>query len=468
MSDFNKLTYDRGQLDSLLASALDVDDGTIVVNEKGIITFINTAFAGVFKRRPSEMLGRHVLDAYINSEPSRLPVTLATGEPEIGNVHLLNGRYMVVNRCPVYDKGKIVGGLGKLVYNDLQQFKKIYSKVNNHPGVVSGPAHPSVKYDLNSITGRSPQILRLKECIKRVAVHNSTVLIRGECGTGKELVAQAIHDASLRRANLFVKLNCAAIPEHLLESELFGYEEGAFTGARKGGKKGKFELAHRGTIFLDEIGEMSFGMQAKLLRVLQEMEIEPLGGQHTKSVDVRVVAATNANLEELVSQGKFREDLYFRLKVVSLTIPPLRERKEDIKLLVEHFVKKYNDFFSLNIEKVSPEVIDYFAGYYWPGNVRELENVLEAAFNFVEGNVLTFDKIAELCPQMIDIEYGEEKAAESIVNKHSLDKMKESAEKKMILQALAECNGNKAKAAQVLGFSRPGLYKKLVKYNINL
>jgi transcriptional regulator with PAS, ATPase and Fis domain len=282
------------------------------------------------------------------------------------------------------------------------------------------------------------------------------VLITGESGTGKEVFANVIHEMSNRRDNNFIKINCAAIPENILESELFGYEDGAFTGARRGGKIGKFELADQGTIFLDEIGDMSFDMQAKLLRVLQEKEIERVGGNTVKKINVRIIAATNQNLQEKIKRGEFREDLYYRLNVIALELPPLRERVEDIPLLCEYFLKKYNDKFGIYIEKIDDEAMDCLKKYSWPGNIRELENAIERAYNLIDGNVIKLKHLPE-----------------KIVSNNrplcvgSLNKTLNEIEKQRIIDALKASGGNKSKAAKMLGINRAGLYQKLKKHGIN-
>ena len=222
---------------------------------------------------------------------------------------------------------------------------------------------------------------------------NSTVLITGESGTGKEMFAKAIHYASPREDKPFITVNCGAIPENLLESELFGYEKGAFTGASEKGKEGKFELADGGTIFLDEIGDMPLHLQVKILHVLQNMRFDRVGGSKSIIVDVRVIAATNKDLEKLIEEGSFREDLYYRLSVIPLSIPPLRERKDDIKQLMYHFLKKYNSFMNKKIERFSPEVEEIYTNHDWPGNVRELENAVEYGANMAFGNVIGIDEV---------------------------------------------------------------------------
>ncbi|MGB9803049.1 sigma-54 interaction domain-containing protein [Desulfofundulus sp.] len=328
-------------------------------------------------------------------------------------------------------------------------------------------------YTVDHIVGLSPQMLDLKETLLKVAPRNSSVLITGESGTGKELFARALHAASLRRSGPFVKINCAAIPDTLVEAELFGYEEGAFTGSRRGGRAGKLELAHRGTVFLDEVAELSCTMQAKLLRFLQEREIQKLGSTRTILVDVRVIAATNVNLEQLVKYKKFRDDLFYRLNVVNLHIPPLRERKEDIPLLVDTFIQKFNHSFGAGITGVAPEVMNAFLQYPWPGNVRELENCLERAFNLVDKEEIIQPEHlpAHLGALAVERQLCDEKgllghAAVAFKQGRTLAQIMEDVEKAVVLQALYESKGNKARAAQLLGISRPGLYKKLIKYSL--
>jgi len=244
------------------------------------------------------------------------------------------------------------------------------------------------KYSLDQIIGNSAKIKKMKEMIVKAAQTKSTVLIFGETGTGKELVAHAIHQQSRRNYQPFVRVNCAAIPGELLESELFGYEEGAFTGAKRGGKVGKFELANFGTLLLDEINQMPLYMQSKLLRVIQEKEIERLGGNRPIEIDVRRIFTTNQNLAELVQQNKFREDLYYRINVVSIDIPPLRERIEDIPMLVRFFIAKINKELGLSISGIDKKVLKLFMAYDWPGNIRELENAIERAANLaLQGNL---------------------------------------------------------------------------------
>jgi len=310
-------------------------------------------------------------------------------------------------------------------------------------------------------------MLRIYDVIAKVARTTTTILITGETGTGKELIAQAIHRNSPRMDQPFIKINCAAIAETLLESELFGYEKGAFTGAVHR-KPGRFELAHQGTLFLDEVGDLPKDMQVKLLRVIQDQEFERVGGLRTIRVDVRLIAATNRNLSQAVKDGKFREDLFYRLNVVPIHLPPLRERKGDIEALVEHFIGKFNAKLGRNVRAVSPSVRDIFVSRYdWPGNIRELENLLERLVLFAKGDVITEEDL----PQ--EVRFAERRFHEqpSALEgpgsfKEVLRKRTEEIEKDMIVRVLEECGGNVSRAAQQLGLSRKGLQLKMIRYSL--
>jgi transcriptional regulator with PAS, ATPase and Fis domain len=303
----------------------------------------------------------------------------------------------------------------------------------------------------------------LTQVAGRIAQDNEVVILSaGATGTGVvEIGDYAIHNLSSRRQGPFVKVNCAAVPETLLESELFGYAEGAFTGARKEGKPGKFELANNGTIFLDEVADMSMAMQAKLLRVLQERELERVGGINSTRINVRVIAATNKNLYTLVKEHKFREDLYYRLNVVILNLPPLRERKEDIPVLCQVLLRRLNEQLGTKVNLIRPEVLSCFQNYHWPGNVRELENTLERAINFCEHDTITREHI----PQTIWLSAREGWEA---TPPNSLEKHLQEREKEAIIRALEDASGNKSKAAKSLKIHRSALYRKMLKYNIDL
>ncbi len=312
-------------------------------------------------------------------------------------------------------------------------------------------------YNIHGIVGQSEPILNLIEMVKRISTTDTTVLITGESGTGKSLVAKAIHFLSDRKDRPFVTINCAAIPETLLEAELFGYEKGAFTGAHSS-KKGKFELAQGGTIFLDEIGDMPQSLQAKLLRVLQDKEIERLGGERIIKVDVRIIAATNRDLTKLVKEGKFREDLYYRLNVVPLHIPPLRDRKEDIPLLVEHFLEKYNKKYSKSVS-VSPAVMEAFINYSWQGNIRELENTIERLVVMNDGVVEPKD----LPPHILLHRDQTEETVELDLPTQIME-----TEKERIINALEKTGYVKSRAAKLLGYTLRQLDYRIKKYGIEI
>jgi two-component system response regulator HydG len=315
------------------------------------------------------------------------------------------------------------------------------------------------RFDFSSIIGQSPAMKRLFETMALVAPSEATALIVGESGTGKELIANAIHQNSPRKDRPFIKVNCAALPETLLESELFGHEKGAFTGALAR-KQGRFQLADQSSIFLDEIAEMSPATQAKILRVLQERDFEPVGSTQTIKVDTRVIAATNKNLEEEIAAGHFRDDLYYRLNVVTLTVPPLRDRREDIPYLADFFLKQYAEKNRRLIKGFTPRAIDLLMRYEWPGNVRELENIIERGVIMSRGEVITPLEFPN------DLQKLDDELKDSHISLTPGRSLKE-VEKAMILRTLEETGGNRTHAAKILGISRRTLQLKLKEYGIN-
>lgn len=469
----------REELQNMVKSLgpfLDIaSDGLIIVDRHGIITLVNQPFADAVGTRAQDMIGKHVLQAYPNSKLSRLPVVMETGRPEIGEPHTLNGREVVVSRYPLFKDSKLIGAMGKILFRDVREVTLLANKLQaaaqrDKSATVS--KNCDFHYDVNNILGQSKVLRELKTTLMRVAERGSNVLLSGESGTGKELFAHAIHAGSKRRYGPFIKVNCAAIPEHLMESELFGYVEGAFTGARKEGQQGKFALAHQGTIFLDEISDMSISMQAKLLRVLQEKEVTPLGSATTHKIDVRVVAATNVSLEKLVRDGKFRKDLYYRLNIVSLAIPPLRDRAEDILLITKHLIDLFNIEFGLDIQGLETEAWDVIRSYDFPGNIRELRNVIESAFNLVMGPLIRRDDLPGYVLQAschLPVSASQNPAESDFsasIGKRPLTKIMDEIEKNLLEEAIRQSGGNKLQAASLLGISRPGLYKKLAKYQM--
>lgn len=438
------------------------NEAMIFIDEQGIIRIINQEYADFLGYQPEKLINRPIIDVV---PQTRLLEVLQTGEPHYGDIWTIRGKKLAVTRLPIFKNGKIIGVIGRTLFRDelplalefAKKIKHMESELASYRAELD--QQRQAKYNIDDIIGHTEKMLKLKEKIYKVAKTDSTILITGESGTGKELFAHAIHNASARRNRAFVRVNCTSIPTELLESELFGYDEGAFTGAKRGGKLGKFEIAHGGTIFLDEIGDMNQSMQAKLLRVLQEKEIERIGGTKPVSVDVRVIAATNRNLEEMIYTQQFREDLYYRLNVVLLHIPPLNKRKEDIKELIDYLIKKLNKRLGTAVSGLTEEALDLFIQYNWPGNVREMENFLEQAINLSEQNFL--------CPH--DFPVLEKRLKKQLAGAPAkqpvrpLQEVVRAAEKKAILNALSITNYNKKEAARLLGIHRSVLYRKLDK-----
>jgi DNA-binding NtrC family response regulator len=348
---------------------------------------------------------------------------------------------------------------------DLDEFKNVISKAIKTSNLNENELFiPPEEIERTGIIGTSKSILEIFDAIKRVAPTTTTIMITGETGTGKELVADAIHYNSPRKNNPLIKISCAAIAETLMESELFGYEKGAFTGAAIT-KPGKFELAHKGTLFLDEVAEIPHDMQVKLLRVIQEQEFERVGGLRTIKVDVRIITATNKNLLQQVKAGNFREDLYYRLNVFPIEVPPLRERKEDILPLVDYFMDKFNKKLDLSVD-VDSEVKEMLLRYEWPGNIRELENIIERMMLLAKDNIITFNEVPGEFKTAIDkiitapIDDGK-KPFKEYMRDHV-----ENVERQMIIKCLEESGGNVTNAAKKLGLSRKGLQLKMIKYNL--
>jgi two-component system, NtrC family, response regulator PilR len=316
------------------------------------------------------------------------------------------------------------------------------------------------QYGFGNIIGRSPSIVKVFELIKRVAELNVNVLIAGESGTGKELVARAIHYSGSRHENPFVPVNCGAIPEALMESELFGYKRGAFTGA-VADKKGLFEEAHSGTIFLDEIGDLPLHLQVKLLRVIEDKKIRPLGSTVTSEVDIRIIAATNKKLEEEVAESKFREDLFYRLNVIKIVLPPLRERRIDVSPLAIHFINKYSEEMVKDIRGISPKALETLENYHYPGNVRELENIIARCVALESSNVIRQETLPQLVTgkDYIDLDT-------SFSSSTSLDTLMSDVERKMIEKALKSTSGNKTEAAKLLGITLRSLRYRLAKHEL--
>jgi len=390
--------------------------------------------------------GMEVLQAYRKKSPETTIIMMtAFGSIETAIRAIKEGAYDYVSKPFKLDEIKLT------IRRALEQKRLLQENILYRQELVT-------KYKLENIVGRSPQMLQLYKTVARVAESRSTVLIVGESGTGKELVARAIHFNSPRASMAFVAVDCASLAETLLESELFGHVRGAFTGAISS-KKGLFEEADGGTCFLDEVGNIGLSMQTKLLRVLQEHEIKRVGGRETIKIDVRIVAATNKNLEELVGEGKFRQDLFYRLNVVSIQLPPLRERAEDIPLLAEHFLRKYAAENNKPVSRISTEAMDVLIRYPWPGNVRELENVIERAVTLSHATII----LTEDLPRRVREEPSRADLS-SLPSRIPLSEL----EKLYIQKVLEETGGNKRKAADILGIDRRTLYRMAARYGITI
>lgn len=378
-------------------------EGIAVVDEQGILKEFNKAYSRFIGVEQKDAIGKHVQDVIDNT---KLHKTVKTGLPERGEIQYIQGQPMIVHRIPIWKEEKVIGAIGMLIFEGVSELYEIYERYQkklrehkqSHIHSVKG-LQTRKEVTLDQIIGDSKETVELKQLVRKVARTDATVLITGESGTGKEMFARSIHHLSEQRGGPFISVNCAAIPEHLFESELFGYEEGAFTGAKKGGKRGKFELAQNGTLFLDEIGEMPLLMQTKLLRVLQEKEIERVGGVGKQQINTRIIAATNRNIKKMVEEGEFREDLYYRINIIELHIPPLRERLEDIPLLISHYLKKICEKYALPMKQLTAEAMSVFLQYNWCGNIRELVNTIERLVILTEGNIIDIKHL----PQYMEV-----------------------------------------------------------------
>ncbi len=443
----------------------------VVVDADGYIIMINKRYCDFIGVKQQSVIGQHVTEVIENT---RMHIIVKTGQKEIGDIQEIKGNQMIADRLPIYRNGKIIGAVGTVIFKNLVEFDvyvKNILKMEKQLEFYKKELKKALggEYTFEKIIGTSEKINRAKDLAKKVATSKSNVLLLGESGTGKELFAHSIHNASARREYPLIKVNCGAIPAELIESELFGYEQGAFTGAKKGGKPGKFELANKSTIFLDEIGDLPLNMQVKILRVIQEREIERIGGVKSQKIDVRIIAATNRNLLEMIKNKTFREDLYYRLNVISINIPPLRERREDIPLITHYLMKKLSSEMDRHVSEISPTAIEVLKHYHWPGNIRELANLIERAFNLIEKEaVITLDHLPYYVKKhMKDKE--KEKVEETKNNtEKTLKEIIEEVEKQSIAETLMTMDGNKYQTAKKLGISRTSLYEKIKKYNLEV
>jgi transcriptional regulator with PAS, ATPase and Fis domain len=451
---------EKGQI--MLEEALGhAYEGLLITDPGGYILKVNEAYALFLETTIANLIGRHVTEVIENT---RMHLVAKSGVAEIAQLQKIKGHEMICSRIPIIENGKVVAVVGKVMFQNIEDlfsftehFKKLKTELEFYKSELSKQL--SAKYSFNHIVGISKELEWVKELGRKVAASTTTVLLKGESGTGKELFAHAIHNESHRKFGPFIKVNCAAIPDTLFESELFGYREGSFTGALKKGKKGKFALADGGTIFLDEISELPLTMQVKLLRVLQEKEIEPVGAEQPEIVDVRIIAASNRDLETLAKEGMFRHDLYYRLNVVMLDIPPLRSRPDDIPLLIQFHLRQLEKETGIPVDGVEPDAHEILKTYSWPGNVRELRNVLEQSLYVKTGTTIA----------KRDLPFGLVKGAAmstSPAASRSLKYITQLAEEEAIRSAIREEKGDKQAAAVRLGISKSSLYAKACQYDI--
>lgn len=439
-----------------------IHDGIIVVDERGKTTLVNQAMADFLNLHPKDVIGKHVTEIM---ETSRLHIVASTGVSETSDVLTIKGKPLIVSRMPIIRKGEAVGAVGKAIFPQLAEVRELAEKLRFLENKVTFfqeelQKNKTAQEIMKGMVAESTEMKKLKEEIAIVALSSSTVLITGESGTGKEGVAHAVHLCSDRCKGPFIKVNCAAIPENLIEAEMFGYVRGAFTGAARAGKPGRLEMADGGTLFLDEIGDMPLALQSKLLRVLQEREFERLGGTKSIKVNVRVLAATNKNLDHAIAEGEFREDLYYRLNVINLHLPPLRERAVDIEPLTHFFIAKFNHMLNSNVIGIAENAMRALQNYSWPGNIRELENVVERAVNYTRSGLIQLTHLPQhlirKCASKGEMTSGKIRHQEQIAR----------IERNMIVAALEKSGGNKSKAAKILNLSRSRLYDKLKKYDL--
>lgn len=441
----------KSKLQTITAVVNSATTGMLVLNNDGVISNINSIAQNILKVKESDVLGQHYSRAF--PHPQIVEATLR-GETRSQKIIKHNMDYLAVNSAPVILEKKIIGAV-----INVQGGNEIQTMENKLRIRTIGNGHVA-RNRFDDIVGISAAITETKERARTYAQVDSTIMLYGESGTGKELFAQSIHNASKRKSHPFVAINCAALPESLLESELFGYEKGAFTGARSEGKAGIFELAHQGTIFLDEIGEMPLALQSRLLRVIQEKEVVRLGSTRVLPIDVRILAATNRNLIEEVEKGAFRKDLYYRLCVLILTIPPLRQRQEDLGVISRSFAAKFAEKYEKNIDGITEDAIAFLRNLEFPGNVRELSNLVERAVILCRGSQIDTGVFSEALAEEFPKPGGAHPASPA-------GPARPDDEREKILAALERSGGRKERAAQLLGISRATLWRRMTKYGLS-
>lgn len=458
------MMYRNGLVDvnAILQMAFaNAPSGIAIVDKNEKIIYVNQQYCLFLGLHQNVILGTKLTE---HIKTSLMYHVLASGERITKLIQGENLETGVLEEKPIVKKGVIIGGISYIISKNnrgikmlIDQLSNLEEEVNYYKERLASKETGSNNFKL--FISSNDKLIETVELAKRSAKFDANVLITGETGTGKELMALAVHQESGRKKFPFIKVNCAAIPANLLESELFGYEAGAFTGARGDGKPGKFELADNGTIFLDEIGDMPLEMQAKILRVLQEREFERVGGTKTVKVNVRVISATNKDLGHMVKEGTFREDLYYRLLVIGLNLPPLRDRIEDLEYIVNGILNRLCQKYEISKPDISEKAFSVMKKYQWPGNIRELENVLERALNLSTRGLIEINHLPEKMLTQSGVEVKPQLK--------TLSELIDQREKEIILQTLDYTRNNKQKAAKILGLSRTALYKKINKYNLN-
>ena len=449
--------------DSFIQILNTMDSGLVAIDNDSRIFYVNPAYGRILQINVSKIIGRYL--NIIEPDADLLKVLKTKESQHTDNKHIKSvNTYVNASMYPVFEGKKISGAYS--IFTDVTTVNKLHKEVKRMSAVAEEYSQQIKDKNFledNHIIGESKGYIESINKAMKVAKTDTMVLLRGENGTGKEIVASIIKDHGTRQGKPFITVNCSAIPETLIESEPFGYEEGAFTGASKGGKMGKFQLADGGTLFLDEIGDMPQHMQAKLLRVLQEGEIEKVGRQSNIPIDVRVIAATNKPLEEMVKEGKFREDLYYRLNVVSISIPPLRERGNDVFLLTNHFLKRYCEKYKRQL-RIDRAVYQIFLAYKWPGNVRELQNTIESAVVLCEGTSISPkdlpDNIRGNTVKTLDMPAIRQDSRQLGTLKEEM----QNFEKQVILQVIEQCKGDKSKAMEALDVPKRTFYRKIANF----
>jgi transcriptional regulator with PAS, ATPase and Fis domain len=437
------------------------NNGIIYVDEDLRVRYMNPVAQMICAKKIENVIGLSICEVFPNS---KLDTAIMSRKPLLSIYEQVNDTKILTNYIPLTLHKRIIGGI--ISFQDVTKIEELEKKVRREQytkGLIA-------KYKFTDILTNDQTMIKILNIAKRIARVDSNVLITGESGTGKELIAQSIHNESPRKNGPFVAINCAALPENLLESELFGYVDGAFTGARKGGKPGLFELAHMGTIFLDEIGDMPLNLQSHLLRVIQEKEVNRIGDDKVIPVNIRIIAATNKDLKELTKQGKFREDLHYRLDIVKIKLPSLRERIQDIPFLSKYFIGYYGKLNRLNNLSISTEALDLLKIYSWPGNVRELQNFIESLVIASENEIITREMVEQLLKDKLDnisflnIKKELEKQNKcSISEEQNNEGLLKKIEYQNIKEVLDRVQGDKVKAAQILGISYTTLWRKLKK-----